>query len=96
MHSELATIPESTAEAINIAKKKKKSNLHRTTSTRSVESFWQEGKMQSVPNGQIFLSIRVSVSSNRCIINQFHLPKSTLLMMISAFAVLKQYKKHTE
>jgi S-adenosylmethionine:tRNA ribosyltransferase-isomerase len=95
MHSELATIPESTAEAINIAKKEGRRVICiGTTSTRSVESFWQEGKMQSGSKWtDIFIYPGFQFQVTDALLTNFHLPKSTLLMMISAFGGFETIQK---
>ncbi len=88
MHAELATIPESSAHAIQLAKAE-----HRrvvcvgTTSARSVESFWSDGVMHSGSKWtDIFIYPGVEFKVADAMITNFHLPQSTLLMMISSFA----------
>ncbi|PKN72231.1 MAG: tRNA preQ1(34) S-adenosylmethionine ribosyltransferase-isomerase QueA [Candidatus Cloacimonetes bacterium HGW-Cloacimonetes-3] len=86
MHAELATISESSARQIQLAK-----DEHRrvvcvgTTSARSVESFWSDGIMQSGSKWtDIFIYPGVDFNVVDAMITNFHLPQSTLLMMISA------------
>lgn len=88
MHSELATIPQSTAEQINLAKREGRRIICvGTTSTRSVESFWQDGALQSGSKWtDIFIYPGIPFKVADAMITNFHLPQSTLLMMISAFA----------
>ena len=87
MHSELVTIPQATADSINLAKKEgRRIVCIGTTSTRSVESFWQEGKMQSGSKWtDIFIYPGFQFQVTDALLTNFHLPKSTLLMMITAF-----------
>lgn len=59
-----------------------------TTSLRTLESIWQMGvdKLQcdSVYDTNIFLHPGVSVQSIDALVTNFHLPKSTLLMLVSS------------
>ncbi|GAB1468818.1 tRNA preQ1(34) S-adenosylmethionine ribosyltransferase-isomerase QueA [Candidatus Cloacimonadota bacterium] len=87
MHAEFATIPEDSAMKIQLAK-----HEHRrvvcvgTTSTRTVESFWHDGVMNSGSKWtDIFIYPGVPFKVVDAMITNFHLPQSTLLMMISAF-----------
>ncbi len=95
MHSELATIPEITAAAINLAKKEgRRVVCVGTTSVRSVESFWQDGEMQSGSKWtDLFIYPGFNFKVTDALLTNFHLPKSTLLMMISAFGGLETIKK---
>jgi len=88
MHSELATIPEATALAINSAKADQRRVICvGTTSTRSVESFWNNGLLESGSKWtDIFIYPGYQFQVTDAMITNFHLPQSTLLMMISAFA----------
>lgn len=88
MHSELATIPPGTAEAVNLAKQDGRRVICvGTTSTRSVESFWKDGKLESGSKWtDIFIYPGYEFQVADAMITNFHLPQSTLLMMISAFA----------
>jgi len=95
MHSELATIPEITAAAINLAKKEgRRVVCVGTTSVRSVESFWQDGEMQSGSKWtDLFIYPGFNFQVTDALLTNFHLPKSTLLMMISAFGGLETIRK---
>lgn len=84
MHAEFATLPPATAAAIAEAKQ----SGHRviavgTTSCRTLEAF--HGQANS---GWVNIFIRPGYSFNTidALITNFHLPKSTLLMLISALA----------
>lgn len=88
MHSEYYTIPPQTAEIINQAK----SQNHRiiavgTTSVRAIESATDSnGIVQpKSENTQIFIYPPYQFKTITALITNFHLPKSTLLMLVSAF-----------
>ncbi|MDD4310713.1 MAG: tRNA preQ1(34) S-adenosylmethionine ribosyltransferase-isomerase QueA [Candidatus Cloacimonetes bacterium] len=87
MHAELATIPRETAEAINKAKQENRRVICvGTTSARSVESFWEGGFLHSGSKWtDIFIYPGIDIKVMDALITNFHLPQSTLLMMISAF-----------
>ncbi|GAB1366823.1 tRNA preQ1(34) S-adenosylmethionine ribosyltransferase-isomerase QueA [Candidatus Cloacimonadaceae bacterium] len=88
MHQELATIPEDTARAINQAKADGRRIICvGTTSVRSLESFYCEGRLLSGSKWtDIFIYPGFQFQITDALITNFHLPQSTLLMMISAFA----------
>ena len=103
MHSEKYRIPEETAKIINEAKK----NGNRviavgTTSVRTLESSVDEnGKLiASEGDTNIFIYGDYKFKIVDAIITNFHLPKSTLIMLISAFGgkefVFDAYKKAVE
>ena len=103
MHSEKYRIPEETAKIINEAKK----NGNRviavgTTSVRTLESSVDEnGKLiASEGDTNIFICGDYKFKIVDAIITNFHLPKSTLIMLISAFGgkefVFDAYKKAVE
>jgi S-adenosylmethionine:tRNA ribosyltransferase-isomerase len=96
MHSEFASIPSCTAQAINAAKKKR----HRviavgTTTVRTLEgaALLNGGNGDCVlrPDGfsgeiNLFISPGFDFKIVDGLITNFHLPKSTLLVLLSAFA----------
>ncbi len=89
MDSEEIMIPESTAERVNRAKKEKKKVVAvGTTSMRALESSVSVGKtlkpFEGWTNKFIFPPYEFSIAD--AMITNFHTPKSTLLMMISAYA----------
>lgn len=88
MHSELAAVPEATAMAINKAKAEGRRIICvGTTSVRTVESFWDGTKLSSGSKWtDIFIYPGYEFKVPGALITNFHLPQSTLLMMISAFA----------
>ncbi len=99
MHSEFCYISKETAEIVNRAK-----DEHRrvitvgTTSTRTLESFVKDDRLE---HGEKWTSIFIYPGKQLKIIDglitNFHMPESTLLMMISAFAgydnVMNAYKE---
>lgn len=88
MHAEEAIISPETAAAVNAAKQQGRRIIAvGTTSVRTLESFMQKGLLQS---GRKMTSIFITPGYQfQCIdgmITNFHLPQSTLLMLVSAFA----------
>ncbi|MBU4421656.1 tRNA preQ1(34) S-adenosylmethionine ribosyltransferase-isomerase QueA, partial [Patescibacteria group bacterium] len=87
MHSELADIDKKTAERLNKAKKEgRKIIAVGTTTARTLEAF---AKSYGVSHGSkdvnIFIYPPYKFKFIDALITNFHLPKSTLLMMVSAF-----------
>lgn len=89
MHSEFYRISEETAETINATKRNGgKVICVGTTSTRVVESVADENGMLSASSGYTNIFIYPGYLF-RCLdglITNFHLPKSTLIMLVSALA----------
>ena len=88
MHAEFAQVSAATAEAINRAKTEGRRIIAvGTTTTRTLESFMRDGVLH---NGEhwtdIFITPGYRFACIDGIITNFHLPQSTLLMLISAFA----------
>ncbi len=88
MHREFCTVPASTAEAVNSAKAEGKRVIAvGSTSVRTLESFWHGASLDS---GSLWTDIFIypgrEIRVADAMITNFHLPKSSLLMMISAFA----------
>lgn len=88
MHSELAYISAENAELINTAKREGRRVIAvGTTSARTVESFWNDGILSHGSKWtDIFIYPGYQFKVINAMITNFHLPQSTLLMMISAFA----------
>ncbi len=89
MHSEFCTVPQETAELIN----RTKANGGRvicvgTTSCRTLESWAAEDGHMEVKSGwtsiYIYPGYRFKVMDG--LVTNFHLPESTLIMLVSAFA----------
>lgn len=95
MHSELCTLPEETANTVNSALEEGRRVIAvGSTSLRTLESFYRDGKVQSGSQWtDIFIYPGYEVQVASALITNFHLPKSSLLMMISAFAGLDLVQK---
>lgn len=95
MHSEYCTVPRETAEAVNSAIAGGRRVIAvGSTSMRTLESFAREGRLESGSSWTdifIYPGYRFQIAS--ALITNFHLPKSSLLMMISAFAGLENVMK---
>ncbi len=100
MHSEFFVLPEETAELIN----KTKSEGGRvisvgTTATRTLETAGQSGLPITASSGwtDIFIYPGKSFNVIDALITNFHLPESTLIMLVSALAgkenVLNAYRE---
>ena len=100
MHSEFCTVPEETAELVN----RTKADGGRvicvgTTSCRTLESWaGEDGRMESRSgwtNIYLYPGCRFKVMDG--LVTNFHLPESTLIMLVSAFAgreaVLAAYRE---
>jgi S-adenosylmethionine:tRNA ribosyltransferase-isomerase len=99
IHSEYGRIDEETAQLLNKTKQNSKRVIAvGTTSMRLVESASSAGQIKPLagPIG-LFILPGYGFKSVDAVITNFHLPKSTLLMMISAFAgrefILDCYKQ---
>ena len=103
MHSEYYEVSEETAKILN----ETKANGGRiisvgTTSTRTLESVTDENGIVHAGSGetQIFIYPGYKFKAIDGLITNFHLPKSTLIMLVSALAgrknVLNAYKKAVE
>lgn len=88
MHSEYYEVSESAAGTINAAKAKgKRIFAVGTTSVRTLESVADENGMVRAGRGEtdIFIYPGYTFKCIDAIITNFHLPESTLLMLVSAF-----------
>ncbi len=89
MHSEFYTIDKETAEKINNAKQNGGKIISvGTTSTRVLETVADENGMLKESNGwtDIFIYPPYRFKCVDSLITNFHLPESTLLMLVSAFS----------
>jgi S-adenosylmethionine:tRNA ribosyltransferase-isomerase len=100
MHSEAYEIPESTAEQINAARAEGRRIVALgTTVTRTLEHAVDERGLLQAGQGETDLFILPGFKFRMvdALITNFHLPKSTLLVLVSAFAgrdfVLKAYQE---
>ena len=103
MHSEYYEMSKETADILNTAK----TNNNRiisvgTTSTRTLETIYNKYNCfkECAGDTNIFIYPGYKFKAIDCIITNFHLPKSTLIMMISAFAskeyIFNAYNKAIE
>jgi len=107
MHEEWYSVPEKTAEAVNAAKRDGRKVLAvGTTSLRTLESAWSSGNGPvSAPSGlragnsstSIFIYPGYRFNVVDSLFTNFHTPKSTLLMLVAAFAgkekILESYRE---
>ena len=102
MHSELYEISESVAERLNLAKKENRRIICvGTTSLRTLESnICKYGEFKSTcEETSIFIYPPYEFKSCDCLITNFHLPKSTLVMLVSAFSsvdIIKNAYRHAQ
>ena len=103
MHSEMYEMPEESAKVINKAKAEGRRVVAvGTTAIRTVESSaWEKGKVEaSTGDTEIFIYPGYEFKIVDALITNFHLPKSTLLMLVSALAgkefVFDAYKEAVE
>lgn len=87
MHSERYDIPQATLDAINLARKKNARVIAvGTTSLRALESAAVSGELKSgAGETKIFITPGFQFRVVDVLLTNFHLPKSTLLMLVSAF-----------
>lgn len=89
MHSEFYIVSQQTADILNLAKKEGRRIISvGTTSTRTLEAVYQKYGQFKACSGDtdIFISPGYKFLAIDALITNFHLPKSTLLMLVSAFA----------
>ena len=100
MHSERYHLSSQTAEKINKAKEEGGRIISTgTTCTRVLESLGRESARLEEVSGEtnIFINPPYDFKVVDCLLTNFHLPQSTLIMLVSAFAsrelVLKAYQE---
>ena len=89
MHSEFYIVEQEEADKINTAKKRGNRIISvGTTSTRTLESVADENGIVKAGSGwtDIFIYPGYEFKVIDCLITNFHLPESTLLMLVSAFS----------
>ena len=102
MHSESYFMPKKTADFINETKKRGNRVICvGTTSCRTVESIAQLGEIRECSGEtSIFIYPGYEFKCMDALITNFHLPESTLIMLVSAFAgyenVMNAYNKAVE
>lgn len=89
MHSEFYQMTKETAEVLNLAKKENR-NIYAvgTTSTRTLETIMAKYDTfcECSGNTEIFIYPGYEFKAINGLITNFHLPKSTLLMLVSALS----------
>lgn len=100
MHSEYYQMSQETADVLNLAKKENRRIIAvGTTSTRTLETIVKKyGEFcECEGNTDIFIYPGYKFEAINGLITNFHLPKSTLLMLVSAFSkreyILKAYEE---
>ncbi|MDD4481899.1 MAG: tRNA preQ1(34) S-adenosylmethionine ribosyltransferase-isomerase QueA [Bacilli bacterium] len=100
MHTEYFRMSKETAEILNNAKKENKRIIAvGTTSVRTIESIYGKYKkfVECAENTNIFIYPGYEFLVTDALITNFHLPKSTLVMLVSAFSskdiILNAYKE---
>ena len=88
MHSEWYHLPQTTVDIIETAKRSGRRVIAvGTTSMRALESASQTGKLVAGSSDtQLFVTPGYQFKTVDRLITNFHLPKSTLMMLVSAFA----------
>ncbi|MCC6073015.1 tRNA preQ1(34) S-adenosylmethionine ribosyltransferase-isomerase QueA [Massilia sp. GCM10020059] len=88
MHTEWYTVPQATVDAVRAAKAAGRDVVAvGTTSLRALESASQSGELVAgSADTALFITPGYTFKTVSRLITNFHLPKSTLLMLVSAFA----------
>ena len=88
MHSEWYSLPQATVDVIETAQRNGRDVIAvGTTSLRALESASQTGKLLAgSADTQLFITPGYQFKTVNRLITNFHLPKSTLMMLVSAFA----------
>lgn len=98
MHSEYYCVTPEAAAAVNKAKAEHRRVIAvGTTSVRTLESAWHDGKLNAESSEtSIFIYPPYEFKAVDALITNFHLPESTLIMLVSAFIgrenALKMYE----
>ncbi len=88
MHEEVYEVPEETARAVTNAKLEGRRVVAiGTTVVRTLESAWQDGALRAGSSAtSIFIQPGHRFAVVDALVTNFHLPRSTLLMLVAAFA----------
>jgi len=88
MLSENIDIPEETAQAVTAAKREGRPVIAvGTTVVRTLESAWKDGRLRAGKAGtDLFIRPGFAFQVVDALLTNFHLPQSTLLMLVCAFA----------
>jgi S-adenosylmethionine:tRNA ribosyltransferase-isomerase len=95
MHSEWYTIAQETVDAVRAARAAGRDVVAvGTTSLRALESASQSGELQAGSGDtKLFITPGYAFKTVSRLITNFHLPKSTLMMLVSAFAGYDEIRK---
>lgn len=94
MHSEYYCISKEAADALNEAMRLNKRIVSvGTTSTRTLESAYDNGFKECYGNTEIFIYPGYKFKVVDSLITNFHLPKSTLVLLVSALATKENIMK---
>ena len=95
MHTEWYTVPQATVDAVRAAQAAGKDVVAvGTTSLRALESASQSGQLEAgSADTSLFITPGYTFKTVTRLITNFHLPKSTLLMLVSAFAGYDEIKR---
>ncbi|MFL6658641.1 MAG: tRNA preQ1(34) S-adenosylmethionine ribosyltransferase-isomerase QueA [Massilia sp.] len=95
MHTEWYTVPQETVDAVRAAKAAGRAVIAvGTTSLRALESASQSGELVAgSADTALFITPGYTFKTVTRLITNFHLPKSTLLMLVSAFAGYERIKR---
>jgi S-adenosylmethionine:tRNA ribosyltransferase-isomerase len=101
MHEETYTLSKDATDRLNDAVKNKKNIVCvGTTSLRTIESNYTQGFHEGTFDTNIFIYPGYQFKAVKKLITNFHLPKSTLIMLVSALAnqpfVMKAYQEAIE
>jgi S-adenosylmethionine:tRNA ribosyltransferase-isomerase len=101
MHEETYTLTKSSTDRLNQAIKKGKQIVCvGTTSLRTIESNYNNGFHEGTFDTNIFIYPGYQFKAAKKLITNFHLPKSTLIMLVSALAsqpfIMKAYHEAIE
>ncbi|SNX27953.1 S-adenosylmethionine:tRNA ribosyltransferase-isomerase [Polynucleobacter meluiroseus] len=91
MHHEWFSVPQATLDAIEATKRQCGRVIAvGTTSLRALESYALNQKLSGETN--LFITPGYEFKMVDCLLTNFHLPKSTLLMLVSAFAGIENIR----
>ncbi|WP_374362186.1 tRNA preQ1(34) S-adenosylmethionine ribosyltransferase-isomerase QueA [Pseudoduganella danionis] len=95
MHTEWYTMPQETVDAVRAARAAGRDVVAvGTTSLRALESASQSGQLEAgSADTALFITPGYEFKTVTRLITNFHLPKSTLLMLVSAFAGFEPIRK---
>jgi S-adenosylmethionine:tRNA ribosyltransferase-isomerase len=95
MHTEWYTVPQATVDAVRAARAAGRDVVAvGTTSLRALESASQSGELVAgSADTALFITPGYTFKTVTRLITNFHLPKSTLLMLVSAFAGFEPIRK---